>query len=347
MRFHRRPSESGTMSDIRLIAWYQAASNDERQALIDQFPKLASKFESALQEDQAALPGSIDTVTFVGDESRRESSYEQHRQEVSQLYSDNKPRDFADYKILGKLGKGGMGVVFKARQQSLNRIVALKMIKSGEFAQPEEIQRFRAEAEAAANLDHPGIVSVHEVGEFDEQHYFSMAYIEGESLADKLRDGPLPPRAAAEFVKQIAEAVEYAHQHQVIHRDIKPCNVLIGENGKAWVTDFGLAKRLSANSDLTATGHILGTPGYMSPEQARGEMVDGATDVYSIGATLYALITGRPPFQAATIAETVHQLLQQDAVDPRELNPSIDTDLPTICLKCLAKEPERRYLTAK
>ena len=195
-----------------------------------------------------------------------------------------------------------MGIVFRARQISLNRPVALKMILAGQLANETDVKRFYTEAEAAANLDHPGIVPVYEVGQHEGQHYFSMGFVEGQSLAATVANGPLPPREAAELAREVAEAVQYAHQHGIIHRDLKPGNVLLDAQGRPRVTDFGLAKKVQGESGLTGTGQIMGTPSYMPPEQAggnRGE-VGPAADVYSLGATLYALVTGRPPFQAAT-----------------------------------------------
>ncbi len=256
-------------------------------------------------------------------------------------------RRFADYEILEKIGSGGMGVVYKARQFSLNRVVALKMIKSGELANPEAHERFHKEAEAAANLDHPGIVPAFEVGEHNGQHYFSMGYIDGQSLAERLKDGPLPPLEAAQLIRKIAEAVDYANQQGVIHRDLKPGNVLITKSGIPRITDFGLAKRIEEDSALTATGQILGTPSFMPPEQAAGRLdVGPSADVYALGAILYDLLTGRPPFQAANVMDTLRQVLEREPIVPRQLNPTVPKDLETICLKCLNKVPERRYGSA-
>ncbi len=254
-------------------------------------------------------------------------------------------RYFGDYELLEEVARGGMGVVYKARQVSLNRIIALKMILAGQLASDRDVHRFHAEAEATAQLDHPGIVPIYEVGEHEGQQYFSMGYVPGGSLADKLRDGPLPPREAAEYVKSVAEAIAYAHERGVIHRDLKPGNVLLDANGEPKVTDFGLAKRIEGDSDLTTTGQILGTPAYMSPEQAGGKTSENTpqSDVYSLGAILYALLTGRPPFQADSPVETLMQVLNEEPIAPRRLNPSVPIDLETICFKCLEKDPLRRY----
>lgn len=258
-------------------------------------------------------------------------------------------RSFGDYELLGEIARGGMGVVYRARQKSLNRIVALKMVLAGQFASLAEVQRFHAEAEAAAGLDHPGIVPVYEVGQCAGQHFFSMGYVEGRSLAAKVADGPLLPREAAEITQTTAEAVHYAHTHGVIHRDLKPANVLLDKSGQPRVTDFGLAKRVEAGPALTVTGQILGTPSYMSPEQAevRTNDIGPASDVYSLGAILYELLTGRPPFRAATPLDTLLQVIATDPVPPRLLNPNVPRDLETICLKCLQKDRALRYPTAE
>lgn len=257
-------------------------------------------------------------------------------------------RYFGDYELVEEIARGGMGVVFKARQLNLNRTVALKMILAGQFAGQEDVQRFYTEAEAAANLDHPGIVPIFEIGECDGQHYFSMGYVEGQSLSQRLADDPLTPRQAAELMKKVCDAIAYAHERGVIHRDLKPANILLDASGQPKVTDFGLAKKTEAGSDLTGTGQILGTPAYMPPEQASGdiERVGPLADVYSLGAVLYCLLTGCPPFQAASPMDTLIQVLEKDPVAPRQRNAAIPIDLETICLKCLEKEQTRRYVSA-
>jgi eukaryotic-like serine/threonine-protein kinase len=258
-------------------------------------------------------------------------------------------RYFGDYEIVREIARGGMGVVFQARQVSLNRLVALKMILAGQLANETDVKRFYTEAEAAANLDHPGIVPIFEVGQHEGQHYFSMGFIEGQSLSQRLADGPLPAREAAELVRRVSEAIEYAHQRGVIHRDLKPANILLDQDGNPRVTDFGLAKKVHGDSGLTGSGQIMGTPSYMPPEQAGGKRGDvgPAADVYALGATLYALVTGRPPFQAATPMDTVIQVVSDEPVPPRRLNASIPRDLETVCLKCLEKDTRRRYGTAR
>ncbi len=255
---------------------------------------------------------------------------------------------FGEYQLLSEIARGGMGVVYKARQVKLNRIVALKMILSGEFAGSEAVKRFHSEAEAAANLDHPGIVPIYEIGEHAGQHYFSMGFIDGPSLQGKLSAGPMPAKDAARLCRKIAEAVAYAHSKNVIHRDLKPANVLIDGNGEPKVTDFGLAKKVEGDSGLTRTGAVMGTPSYMPPEQALGqtERIGPASDIYSLGAILYCMLTGRPPFQAANVVETLKQVLENAPIPVRLLSPNVDTDLETVCMKCLEKNPGNRYETA-
>ena len=260
----------------------------------------------------------------------------------------NKVRYFGDYLLEHELARGGMGVVYKARQVNLNRTVALKMILAGQLASEADVKRFYLEAEAAANLDHPGIVPIYEIGENDGQHYFSMGFVEGQSLAQRLSEGPLAAREAAELIRRVSMAIDYAHHHGVLHRDVKPANILIDQEGNPRVTDFGLAKQVASDSGLTGSGQIMGTPSFMPPEQAgsgRGD-IGPTADVYALGATLYALVTGRPPFQAATAMDTVLQVLSAEPVPPRRLNSAVPLDLETICLKCLQKAPAKRYPSA-
>jgi serine/threonine-protein kinase len=263
------------------------------------------------------------------------------------------PRRVGDYEVGREIGRGGMGVVFEARQISLNRTVAIKMILRGEFATQAELARFRAEAESAARLEHPNIVSIYEVGEHRGQPYFSMQLVEGTTLARRLADGPLPPREAAEILLPVCRAVAHAHKRGILHRDLKPSNILIDSTRRPLVTDFGLAKRfeqgLSASlAPVTRSGDLVGTPGYMAPEQAAGNRggVSPATDVYALGAILYAAITGRPPFQAASPVDTLMMVLEQDPAVPRLVNPSADPDLELIALKALQKPADLRYESA-
>ena len=251
-----------------------------------------------------------------------------------------------DFQLLEEIARGGMGVVYRARQISLNRIVAVKLILIGQFADKSGIRRFQAEAAAAAKLRHPNIIAIHEIGEQSGQHYFSMEYVEGQNLADFMRQQPISIRQAAHLVKKIADAIHYAHQQGIIHRDLKPSNILIDPLLEPRITDFGLARDLQADSDLTLTGQVLGSPNYISPEQARGQSAGPSSDLYSLGAILYHLLTARPPFAAETLTDTLKQAAEHDPVAPRLLNPSIPRDLETICLKCLEKDPAHRYSSA-
>jgi WD40 repeat protein len=259
-------------------------------------------------------------------------------------------RCFGEYELLEEVARGGMGVVYRARQNSLNRIVALKIMLSGQFASKQMIQRFRGEVTAAALLQHPNIVAIHEVGIHEDQHYFSMDYVQGQNLSQLVGTRPLAPGHAARYVKIIAEAIHYAHEQGILHRDLKPSNVLIDSvTDQPRLTDFGLAKRLDGESSLTVSGQVLGSPNFMPPEQAgigHGK-VGRQSDVYGVGAILYYLLLGRPPFQADSLQDVLKQVSEHEPVAPRALNPGVPRDLETICLKCLAKEPGRRYATAR
>jgi len=257
---------------------------------------------------------------------------------------------FADYELLEEVARGGMGVVYKARQVSLDRIVAVKMLLFGPQASKEFVQRFRTEATAAGSLRHPNIVSIHEVGIHQGQHYLVMDFVNGPPLSRLVsHHQPLPARRAAGYLKTIAEAVHYAHEHGILHRDLKPSNVIMDEDDQPRITDFGLAKRLVGDTELTVTGQMVGSPNYMPPEQAmakRGK-VSRRSDVYALGAMLYHLLTGRAPFVAETVAETLQHLLETEPVSPRLLSPSAPCDLETVCLKCLEKDPAQRYPSAQ
>jgi len=256
--------------------------------------------------------------------------------------------ELGDYELLDEVGRGGQGVVFRARQKSLNRTVALKVISLGQWASKAHLKRFRLEAEAAARLEHPGIVPIHEVGERDGSCYFSMKFVEGGQLDEVVRRAPMSIRQAAELIAKVARTVHYAHEHGILHRDIKPGNILLDQKGEPHLTDFGLARLVETESTMTRTLDVLGTPSYMAPEQAMGDnsAVSSATDIYGLGAVLYQLLTGQPPFAGGATYETIKLLLDTEPKQPRLLNPKIDRDLSTICLKCLEKDPKRRYSSA-
>jgi len=244
---------------------------------------------------------------------------------------------FQDYELLQEIGRGGQAVVYRARQKSLNRTVALKVIGPGGWATEAHLKRFRLEAEAAASLNHPSIVPIHDIGERDGCCYFSMNLIDGQRLDEVVREKSMSARPAAELVAKLARTVHYAHEHGILHRDIKPGNILIDASGEPHLTDFGLARLIEAESTVTRTTDLLGTPSYMAPEQARGgnDSLTAATDVYGLGAILYQLITSQPPFLGRTTYETVRLLLETDPKNPRSVNSDADRDLSTICLKCL------------
>jgi serine/threonine protein kinase/Tfp pilus assembly protein PilF len=256
--------------------------------------------------------------------------------------------ELGDYELLEEIGRGAQGVVFRARQKSLNRTVALKVISLGQWASKAHLKRFRREAEAAASLDHPSIVPIYEVGERDGSCYFSMKFVEGGQLDEVVRQTPMSIRQAVELIAKVARTVHYAHEHRILHRDIKPGNILLDAKGEPHLTDFGLARLVESESSVTQTLDVLGTPSYMAPEQAVGNnaAVSSATDVYGLGAVLYQLLTGHPPFAGGTTYETIKLLEDTEPRPPRLLNPKVDRDLSTICLKCLEKDPERRYSSA-
>ncbi|HSG72954.1 MAG TPA: serine/threonine-protein kinase, partial [Planctomycetaceae bacterium] len=270
-------------------------------------------------------------------------------------HQEEQARAIGDYQILDVLGQGGMGIVYRAYQTSAGRVVALKLIRPERLERHSEEKRrqielrFETEAKSVARLQHDNLLQVYDVGVENGVHYFSMQYVEGKSLSQIIRDAPLSNRKAAEYLEQITRAVAEAHRNGILHRDLKPENILVDmRTDRPLLADFGLAKLLEEDVSATAAGEVFGSPPYMSPEQASDSAsVTVSGDVYSLGATLYCMLTGRPPFQAATLVETLRQVVNDDAVSPRELNPAIDLDLETICLKCLEKEPSRRYSTAE
>jgi WD40 repeat protein/tRNA A-37 threonylcarbamoyl transferase component Bud32 len=342
----------------RILADYlhavEAGTAPDRAALLQQHPDLAADLDSFFRNRDA-----VQRIAEPIQQQMQEPATIPPSESVSAGVG-TVLRYFGDYELLEEIARGGMGVVYKARQLSVNRIVAVKMIRAGQLASAADVARFRAEAMAAANLDHPNIVPIYEVGEHEGQHYFSMKLIEGRNLACQIRPLLEKPREAGRLLAIVARAVHHAHQRGILHRDLKPGNILLeGRAGGAnplvpHITDFGLAKRVHGESGvstrgdaLTQSGAIVGTPSYMPPEQARAEkQLTTAIDVYSLGAILYELLTGRPPFQAPTVLDTVLQVLEQEPASPRSIRPQTDGDLETICLKCLHKNPERRYESA-
>jgi serine/threonine-protein kinase len=350
---------AGRLVDIEAEAKAHPELADELRELwaVAQFAFLARPPAPAPEQPVTVLQDGTPTPSFVGD--------------AAADAPPALPREFGDFELLEEVGRGGMGVVYKARQKSLNRIVALKMVREAHLATDADRERFRTEAKSAASLKHANIVTVYEVGTAGGQAYLCMEFVGGQTLAEKVRaDGPLPPRDAAHLVAVIARAVEHAHSFGIIHRDLKPSNILLakaegggakadpsGNSASAFrlppsafepkVSDFGLAKRIDNAESLTRTGAVVGTPSYMAPEQAAGRKdLTPAADVYALGAILYELLTGRPPFQAAHPLDTLLLVLEQEPVPPRDLNPTVDRELELICLKCLQKPPELRYPTA-
>jgi len=341
-----------------LIAEFLEASEQgseiDRAAILHQHPELAGELEEFFANHDVMRSAGISETVSLDEGADSAPAVELNREaptlsdsSVTTRFSTHE--QFGEYELLEEIARGGMGIVFKARQKRLDRIVALKMILSGPMAEAADVSRFYREAEAAARLQHSGIVPIHEVGQHAGIHYYTMNFIEGQSLADLVRQGPLDPMAAALLLKKISAAVAYAHQHHVIHRDIKPGNILLDAHGEPLITDFGLAKRLDAGQELTASGQILGTLQYMPPEQAMGrtENVSIEADIYALGALLYAMLTGRPPFQAANHFDLLLQVLESEPIGPRKLNARVPRELQRICLKCLEKDPHRRYLSAE
>lgn len=350
------------------------ASRPPREALYAEHPDLAAELKEFFERHDAMKRSAWQSGAFVGAPLLHSANASPHPQAAGVHARDgiDEPtlapsvntasgsrsaacptedtlRLFGEYELVREIARGGMGVVYLARQRKLNRVVALKMILAGQLASAEDVRRFYAEAEAAATLDHPGIVPIHDVGQFEGQHFFSMGYVDGRSLSDLVAAGPIEPLAAAELVRKIALAVQYAHSRGVIHRDLKPANILLDAAGEPKVTDFGLAKRAGGEGGLTASGQILGTPGYMSPEQASGRIRDVGplSDVYGLGAILYALLTGRAPFSSDNPIDTLLQVLESEPTLPTKFNRRAPRSLELICLRCLEKQPEQRYSSAQ
>ena len=297
------------------------------------------------------LPGAVAAVADCGSAEHPQTNNAQAEPRVktaANAFAAKLLGELGDYELLEEVGRGGQGVVFRARQKSLHRIVALKVIGLGQWATKAHLKRFRLEAEAAASLDHPCIVPIYEVGERDGQCYFSMKFVEGGQLDEVVKQHPMSIRQAVELIAKVARTVHYAHEHGILHRDIKPGNILLDAKGEPHLTDFGLARLVESESTVTRTLEVLGTPSYMSPEQAAGNnaKLTSTTDVYGLGAVLYQLLTSHPPFAGGTTYETIKLLLETEPRPPRLWNPKVDRDLSTICLKCLDKDPQRRYSSA-
>ena len=301
-----------------------------------------------LADDLRSLWGAV-LVTDTAAASKEELPRQQQGEGSSGRWrSIQLPTKVGDYELLEEVGRGGMGVVFRGRQISLDREVAVKMILRGRLASDADLRRFLAEASATARLEHPNIVPVYDVGDVDGRPFFSMKFIEGQTLAQRLQSGPLPQREAATLVASLARAIGLAHRQGILHRDLKPSNILLSADGTPMITDFGLAKQVGAKVDLTRSGMLVGTPAYMSPEQAGGRRasVGPATDIYSLGCVLYAALTGRPPFVADSPMELVMLVIEQEPTAPRALRPSLDRDLEMIVVRCLQKPVDLRYATA-
>jgi WD40 repeat protein/tRNA A-37 threonylcarbamoyl transferase component Bud32 len=332
------PERSALLWELILLDIHYRRQRGETPQVEDYGPRFPELDADWFAEAAAAEQAEADSGATVGENGA-----------TAVIVPDLRGCRIGDYELESEIARGGMGVVYKARQNSLNRIVAVKMILTGQLASAEEVQLFRREAENAACLDHPNIVPIYEVGSHDGQSYFSMKLIEGGHLGQRLHEFTSDPKAAARLLAQVARTVHYAHQRGILHRDLKPANILLDAEGRPHVTDFGLAKRVESDASQTQTGAIVGTPGYMSPEQAGGRSkgLTTAADVYSLGAVLYALLAGRPPFKAETILETVAQVLNDEPIPPSRTRCSVPRDLEVVCLKCLRKEPERRYESAQ
>jgi serine/threonine protein kinase len=353
------PAEPERELDEVLATYLQAVDSGhapERHELLTRYPNLALQL-SAFFVAQDSVSRLTDPLRSTVGPAAEESVLQEPTVPISEgaLPADSRLRSFGDYELLGLIGRGGMSVVYKARQKSLNRLVALKMIRADQLATAEDIRRFRREAETAAELDHPAAVPIYEVGQWDGEGldtpiiYFSMKLIDGHDLASWCRQAPdgVDERRIARVLATAARALQHAHERGILHRDLKPSNVLLDREERVYVMDFGLATRLRREPSLTQTGALIGTPCYMPPEQAAGvKDLTPAADVYGLGATLYALLTGRPPFQGASVFDTIQSVKTSEPVPPRRHRPRVDPALEAICLKCLAKLPGERYASA-
>ena len=354
------PTESDEDA-LRLLDDYldrlQAGQRPDRAGLLAAHPELASALrcldalEGMAPPDAAAQPG--DPAGALAPAAPNADSIDladlpPQPEDAPEGALGAMPRVFGQYELLGEIGRGGMGVVYKARQKDLDRVVALKMILASHLASPEHVRRFQVEARAAARLRHSNIVHIHEVGQQHGQHYFTMEYVEGQSLAERLERGAVPIDAAVRITATVARAVEHLHQQGIVHRDLKPSNILLDAEGQPYVTDFGLAKVFEPGGEQTATGVVAGTPSYMAPEQASGHFseVGPAADVYSLGAILYELLTGQPPFRQENRLDVLLDILGSEPPLVRQLNPKVPVGLELACLKCLAKAPGDRYASA-
>jgi len=345
-------SEADWESFQRLDACLQALRDgnaDRLEQLLEQHPELRETLACLAALEGLATPGQVNSPANANDADATVRGKSEHRSQRESTFSSLRalPAAFGKFLLEEELGRGGMGIVYRARQRDLGRTVAVKMILASQLASDEEVRRFYREAESAGRLRHPHIVGIHEVGELNGQHYFSMDYICGQSLARLIAQGPLAPEVATRKVLLIARAVDYLHSQGVLHRDLKPSNIMIDGEGQPYVTDFGLAK-IADDAGATQTGTILGTPEYMPPEQAAGRTAEVSvrSDVYSLGAILYACLTGRPPFQERTPLDTLVQVLEGEPTLPRRLRPAIPRALELICLRCLEKNPADRYASA-
>ena len=329
----------------------------DRQAILSAHPELESELEeffanhdeifgSVNEPQSSAEPDKRDIgedATTVGPANSKDPTTTGEKN-----LDGSNPKLIGNYLILEEIDRGGMGIVYRALDQDLQRVVAVKMIRSGRLASESYVQRFKAEARAAAKLDHPGIVSVHEVGTHEGQPYFSMAFIEGQNLAGYLKENELTVEESCLLIKEIAEAIDHAHENGLVHRDLKPANILMDRKNRAKITDFGLAKSLDQDDGITGTGEILGTINFMAPEQAaaKNDQIDRMTDVYSLGAMLYFLCTGQPPFETDNPVDTLLRILDSEPVLANKINPKVPRDVAVICMRCLEKDPQNRYQTA-